>query len=88
MNKFFYYLLFALSLVGILVAIFFLLNAILGKGGDLPTTPSLAICIGSLFGSAVSWTIAKVLKYTTMRIEEMENTNEDEESSGADLWEK
>lgn len=87
MNKFFYYLLFALSVVGILVSIFFLLNAILGKDGDLPTTPSLAICIGSFFESAVAWTIAKVLKYTTMRIEKMENYD-DEESSGADLWEK
>ncbi len=88
MNKVFYYLLLALSVVGILVAIFFLLNAILGKGGDLPTVPSLAFCIGSLFESAVAWTIAKVLKYTTMRIEEMENVNEDEKSSGAELWEK
>lgn len=87
MNKFFYYLLLALSVVGILVAIFFLLNAILGKGGDLPTAPSLAICIGSLFESAIAWTIAKVLKYTSMRIEEMES-NDEEESSGADLWEK
>ena len=88
MNKVFYYLLLALSVVGILVAIFFLLNAILGKGGDLPTVPSLAFCIGSLFESAVAWTIAKVLKYTTMSIEEMENVNEDEKSSGAELWEK
>jgi hypothetical protein len=52
-------LLLALSVVGILFAIFFLLNAILGKGGDLPTAPSLAICIGSLFESAFAWTIAK-----------------------------
>lgn len=88
MNKFFYYLLLALSVFGILAAIFFLLNALLGEGGDLPTVPSLAICIGSLFESAVAWTIAKVLKYTTMRFEEMDNANEDEDSSGADLWEK
>lgn len=77
MSKFFYYLLIALSIVGLLVAVFFLLNTFLGEGGDMAAIPSIACCMGSLFESALAWTIAKVLQYVTMRIEGLEDSSSD-----------
>ncbi len=72
MDRFFYYVLIALSIIGLLAMVFFILAAMFGKGGDPNPSVCVPAAIGCLFEAALCWVLAKLLRYIGLRIENME----------------
>lgn len=67
MDKFFYYVFITLSILGFFPAIYFILASIFGKGNDPEPIICIAAVIGCLFESALCWTLARLLRYISLK---------------------
>jgi lipoprotein len=73
MDKFFQYVLIALSIVGLLACVFFVITALIGKGADPSPIVCIPAAIGCLFEAALCWVLARALHYLSLRL----NTDEE-----------
>lgn len=72
MDKFFYYVLIALCVIGLLAMVFFILTAMFGKGGDPSPSVCVPAAVGCLFEAALCWVLARILHYISLKIDTIE----------------